>query len=232
LALLRGFRHEADNPHDFYCFLAEDTVAQVQRYTLVDGAIAVDVGGGPGYVADAFKNAGAECFVVDPAPSELTLHGRQARRAFIADGCLLPIRDRSVDISVSSNVIEHVRDPKQFLTELVRVVKPAGLTWLSFTNWYSPWGGHETSPWHYLGGSRAVRHYERREGRQPKNCYGESLFPLHIHTVLSWARTWPEVQLVDAYPRYYPSWTRPLVEIPGLREVATWNLAIVLRRQV
>jgi SAM-dependent methyltransferase len=191
----------------------------------------VDVGGGPGYVAEAFSDAGARCLVVDPSATELTLHGRQVRRAFLADGCWLPIADGSVDISVSSNVIEHVRQPKQFLSELVRVVKPGGLTWLSFTNWYSPWGGHETSPWHYLGGERAVRHYERRQGHEPKNLYGESLFRLHIQTVLGWVRTWPDIQLLDTYPRYYPSWTRPLAMVPGLREIATWNLALVLRRR-
>jgi len=35
--------------------------------------------------------------------------------------------------------------------------------------------------------------------------------------------------LVDAFPRYYPSWARPLVRIPGVREVVTWNRAVVLR---
>jgi SAM-dependent methyltransferase len=194
----------------------------------VEGAVAVDVGGGPGYVADAFQDAGAECFVVDPEPTELALHGRKADRALLGDGCALPMATGSVDISVSSNVIEHVREPKRLLTELVRVVRPGGLTWLSFTNWYSPWGGHETSPWHYLGGERAVRHYHQRQGHQPKNCYGRNLFPLHVHTVLGWVRSWPEVELLDAYPRYYPSWTRPLVAIPGLREIGTWNLALFL----
>ena len=36
---------------------------------------------------------------------------------------------------------------------------------------------------------------------------------------------------LDAFPRYYPRWCRPLVRVPGLREVATWNLALVLERR-
>ena len=230
LSLLRGFRHEADNPGDFYRLLANDTVQQLRRYRPVVGTLAVDIGGGPGYVADAFDDAGARCLVVDSAPAELVLHGRRARHAVVADGCHLPVADKAVDISVSSNVIEHVREPQKLLAEMIRVIKPGGLVWLSFTNWYSPWGGHETSPWHYLGGDRAARRYGSRYGQRPKNCYGINLFPLHIKTVLSWAKSWPGVELLDAYPRYYPSWAKGILIVPGLREVATWNMALVLKR--
>ena len=92
-------------------------------------------------------------------------------------------------------------------------------------------GGHETAPWHYLGGEWAAQRYERRHRRPAKNRYGVSLFPLHIGRVLGWARLHSEVDLLDAFPRYYPYWTRPLVRLPGIREVATWNLVMVLRRR-
>ena len=36
------------------------------------------------------------------------------------------------------------------------------------------------------------------------------------------------VRLVDAFPRYLPTWSRPLLSVPGVREVATWNLVLVL----
>ena len=42
-------------------------------------------------------------------------------------------------------------DPMGLIEEMIRVTRPGGLVYLSFTNWYSPWGGHEMSPWHYLG---------------------------------------------------------------------------------
>ena len=57
--------------------------------------------------------------------------------------------------------------------EMVRVTRPGGLIFLSYTLWWGPWGGHETSPWHYLGGGRAARRYERRLGHRPKNVYGD-----------------------------------------------------------
>ncbi len=39
-----------------------------------------------------------------------------------------------------------------------------------------------------------------------------------------------DVEVVAARPRYYPAWCRPLLLIPGLREIATWNLLLILRR--
>jgi hypothetical protein len=40
----------------------------------------------------------------------------------------------------------------------------------------------------------------------------------------------PDAELVDAVPRYLPGWSRPIVRLPGAREVLTWNLLVVLRR--
>ena len=64
--------------------------------------------------------------------------------------------------------------------EMVRVVRPGGLVVVSYTNWLSPWGGHETSPWHYLGGYVAADRYGRRYGHPPKNRYGVGLFPVSV----------------------------------------------------
>ena len=86
------------------------------------------------------------------------------------------------------------------------------------------------SPWHYLGSGYAERRYVRRHRREPKHRLGVTLFPVHIGPVLRALRARPDVQLVDARPRYYPRWCRLLVRLPGLREVATWNLLLIMRR--
>ena len=44
-----------------------------------------------------------------------------------------------------------------------------------------------------------------------------------------WARSAPDVVVVDAVPRYLPGWSRPVVQLPGLREFLTWNLLPVMR---
>jgi hypothetical protein len=115
--------------------------------------------------------------------------------------------------------------------EMVRVTRPGGTVFLSFPPWFSPWGGHETSPWHYLGGRLARRRYLRRTGHEPKNKFGESLFPVSAGRAIRWARNCPDVDVVATFPRYHPWWACWVVAIPGLREIVSWNLVVVMRRR-
>lgn len=229
--LFRAFRVEQSDPGRFYRALASDSVAMVAGHVALEGALVADVGGGPGWMAEAFQRAGARCVVVERDASELPPGGWGGSvTGVFADGGALPLAPASFDLCFCSNVLEHVVNPWAVLEEMLDATRPGGVVFAAFTNWLSPWGGHETAPWHYLGGERAARRFERRQGRAPKNRYGTSLFPVHVAQVLGWARGHPGATLVEARPRYYPSWCRPLVHVPGLREVATWNLAIVLRR--
>ena len=73
--------------------------------------------------------------------------------------------------------------------------------------------------------------YERRHGRPPGNRFGSSLFACHVGPTLRMARAHRGVEVVAALPRYYPDWMRWLIEVPAVRELATWNLLLVLRRR-
>jgi SAM-dependent methyltransferase len=228
---VRLFRREQTDPDAFYTFLAHDTVGHLRQFVDLRDAVAVDVGGGPGYTAEALRAAGARCCVIEYDFDEMLLHDRQPEVAVQGDGQSLPIASASVDICHSSNVLEHVADPFRMLDEMARVLKPGtGVGYVTFTNWFSPWGGHETSPWHYFGGERAARRYERRYGHPPKNRFGISLFPLHVHEVQRWFAARSDLEVLWQGPRYLPdslAWTS---RVPGLREVVTWNLAVAFRR--
>lgn len=115
--------------------------------------------------------------------------------------------------------------------EMVRVCKPGGIVFYSYTLWYGPWGGHETAPWHYLNGDFAARRYTRRTGHPPKNRYGTSLFPVSLSAGVRWAQTQRDADIVDVIPRYLPAslfWVR---RIPLVREIVTWNVALILRKR-
>lgn len=227
--LFRSFRKEQSDPAHFYRTLATDSVEQLTAYADLRGATVLDVGGGPGFFADAFRRAGA-CYVsLDADAGELSAHGLPQTGTVLGSGTALPFGDDVVDVCYSSNVLEHVAEPWRMADEMVRVTRPGGTVFLSFTVWLGPWGGHETSPWHWLGGERAARRYESRHGHPPKNRFGESLFPVSVGDGLRWARDVRGATLVDAFPRYAPDWARSLVRLPGAREVLTWNLALVLR---
>ncbi|MFD0685234.1 class I SAM-dependent methyltransferase [Actinomadura fibrosa] len=229
--LLSAFRREQSDPDGFYALVARDTVAQLASYTELAGATVIDVGTGAGHFARALAAAGARCAGLDHALGELTAHGEPGPNTLVADALALPFRTGSADVCFSSNVLEHVPDPWRMAGEMVRVTRPGGTVFLSFTNWLSPWGGHETSPWHYLGGDLAARRYERRTGRPPKNRFGHSLHPVSVSAALDWARSRDDVRLLDAVPRYHPRWAEGVVRVPVIREIATWNLVLVLRKK-
>src|SRR6266700_3962437 len=228
--LFRLFLAEQSDPERFYGSLAEDAVQQVAEHCELDGRTVVDVGGGGGWFTAAFRARGANCYLFEPDPDELNSRNTPPAGAVIADGYWLPVGDGTADVVFSSNVLEHVPDPMGLAEEMIRVTRPGGLVYLSYTNWYSPWGGHEMSPWHYLGPRRAARRYVKRYGRQPKHEVGVNLYRVHVGPVLRALRARPDVEIVAARPRYYPRWCRLLLRLPGLREIATWSLMLIMRR--
>ena len=231
LRLFREFGHEQSDPARFYTALAGDSAQQVSQYHDLSGQLMLDVGGGPGYFREAFEAAGASYVALDADVGELAGAGSIDARTVLGSGMQLPFRDAAVDVCYSSNVLEHVEHPWRMAAEMVRVTRPGGLVFISYTTWWGPWGGHETAPWHYLGGRRARRRYARRHGHEPKTKFGESLFAVSVADGLRWARGQKEADVVHVLPRYNPWWSRWLLHVPVVREVVTWNLVLVLRKR-
>jgi SAM-dependent methyltransferase len=237
LGLLSEFRYEQRDPARFYGVLATDTANMIGDLwqgihgERPDGRSLLDVGGGPGYFATAFTEAGMRYMGVEPDSSEMhaarPVLARQGGTFVRASGMALPFADDSVDICLSSNVAEHVPRPWQLGNEMLRVTKPGGLVVLSYTVWLGPFGGHEMGLTHYLGGTRAATLYARRHGHPAKNNYGSSLFAVAVSDGLNWAASTGE--LTAAFPRYHPRWAWWLTAVPGLREFLVSNLVLVLQ---
>ena len=238
--LLSEFRYEQSDPARFYSALAADTAAMVGDLWLAtrgepaSGRTLLDIGGGPGYFAAAFADAGIRYVGVEPDPSEVhAMHPagaaleRQEATFVRASGMALPFADDSVDVCLSSNVAEHVPRPWRLGAEMLRVTKPGGLAVLSYTVWLGPFGGHEMGLTHYLGGDRAAARYARKHGHPAKNNYGSSLFAVSVRDGLDWATSTGAA--VAAFPRYHPRWAWWLASVPVLREFLVSNLVLVLR---
>ena len=59
------------------------------------------------------------------------------------DGTRLDFADNSFDMVISANVMEHVQDPKAYLAEAARVLKPSGLAYVETAPvWSGPRGHH------------------------------------------------------------------------------------------
>ena len=145
LALLRDVRVEQTDPARFYGHLAEDTAGLVgclvadcsgsidDAAPALRGARVLDVGGGPGYFAEAFARYGAHYVGLEPDAGEMAAAGIRVAASVRGSGEALPFRDGAFDVVYSSNVAEHVPDPWAMGAEMLRVTRPSGLAVLSHT---------------------------------------------------------------------------------------------------
>ena len=228
LGTFRLFLRERRDPEPFHTAIAAQLVDSL-RVPLA-GTRVLDLGCGPGFYSRALAEKGAT--VVSSDIDATALHSAQiSLRALIADGTRLPFADAVFGGVLCSNVLEHTPSPESIITEITRILQPGGWAWISWTNWYSPWGGHAITPLHYLGPRLGVRAWRALLGEpRGKNLPFTNLWPTYIGTILADVRHRPDVRLVDAMPRYYPS-QRWILRVPGLREVATWNCVLVLEKR-
>lgn len=225
--LLRLFRSEDVDPEPFYRLLSERAVRELPYP--VAGARLLDLGAGAGELTLALRQAGAQAVAVEIDQTVLRSGTAPLTGAVLGDGTRLPFPDSSFDGIICSNVLEHTPSVPPVLQEIARVLRPGGWAWVSWTNWYSPWGGHEIVPFHYLGPRLGLRAWRRLFGEPRKNVPFVELWPTHIGDVLRDVAKEPSLLLRDAMPRYYPS-QRWILRVPGLREVLTWNCLLLLER--
>jgi SAM-dependent methyltransferase len=224
--LWRLFRNEKTDPEPFYRYIARETVDALEaRHGSIEGLRILDLGSGPGWYADELRARGATVVAIERDPDEVGAASGLA----IGDATGLPFPDGVADGVLCSNMLEHASDTQAVVDEIVRVLRPGGWCYLSWTNWYSPWGGHDMTPYQYLGPNLGPKLYEKRHGPPRKNRYGEGLFAVHIGPTLKMVRRDPRVTIDQVEPRYWP-WARPVAAIPGVREVVMWNCVIHMRR--
>lgn len=222
----RLFRREQEDPEPFYSLLAREAAADLdRRHGPLRGQRIVDLGCGPGFYTTAFRAHGADVIPVDNSLDELTSAGVPPDGALEADAGALPLEDESIDGAFCSNLLEHTPAVEPVIGEIERILRPGGWAYISWTNWYSPWGGHDMTPYQYLGPTLGPRLYERRHGKPRKNAYGEALWACHIGPTLRTVRDRPALEIQRVEPRYWP-WAAPVCRVPGLRELVTWNCVI------
>ena len=60
----------------------------------------------------------------------------------------LPLENNSIDFIISLAVIEHVSNPDNFLSEILRVLKPGGIVYISTPNWHYSYKEFYNDPTH------------------------------------------------------------------------------------
>jgi SAM-dependent methyltransferase len=134
------------------------------------------------------------------------------------------------DLVICSNVLEHLGKPAGFIQSAPKILTPKGKLYLSWTNWLSAWGGHEFSPYHYLGPKRGHLLYDRITGRPRKHTPFVNLYPTYIGQILRLIRKNPDLRIAAMAPRYYTEFAF-LMHIPIAREFLAWNCALLIGRK-
>jgi SAM-dependent methyltransferase len=88
----------------------------------------LDVGSGSAWLGEHF----ADYTGIDVSPAAVEAARRRGREVLLADvDDRLPFEDKSFDGVVLKDVLEHVRDPVQLVTETGRVLRPGGRVFAS-----------------------------------------------------------------------------------------------------
>ena len=226
--LLLHYRKHGDDEL-FYVMQARDAIRWIMEkgVTVQTGTCALDLGCGHGILGGELAKQGCQVMFADES-NELQPDVQGEFRAFNIDRDDLATLGQ-FDLVVCSNVFEHLAKPEQFLETVHQILTPSGILFLSWTNWLSPWGGHEFSPYHYLGASRGHLLWDRITGRKRKHTPFQNLFPTYIGRTLRMIRRNPNLRLLRMAPRYYTEFA-VLARIPILREFAMWNFAALIGR--
>jgi len=214
----------------------------LEKYAItLSGQVVLDLGSGLGGYSREITNLGARVISLDliqGPPKWGKLH-----LPLVANALCIPTCDESIDFVFCASLIEHVNDPLKLVREIKRVLKSGGHCYLSFPPFYFIRGGHQFSPFHYLGEHWAVR-LSRLFRKAPPDwvisVYAPSfssssfadiyrdwgLFKLTIAEAVR-IISLSALEIVDISPRYLPINT---ARWPLLGEFLTWHVQFLLRK--
>jgi SAM-dependent methyltransferase len=215
----------------FYLLQAQDAIQWIQRsgVELNQRTRALDLGCGHGVFGAELVKCGCQVVFADEDNFLIPEVAAAAFEKLNIDQDDLT-RLGTYDLVVCSNVFEHLARPAAFLGSMSQLLKPGGMLYLSWTNWLSPWGGHEFSPFQYLGPRWGTSLYDQWVGKRRKHTPYKNLFPTYVGRTLKMIRRRPELRVVKIAPRYYPEFAL-LMRLPILREFLAWNCALLIGRK-
>lgn len=227
-ALIRHHLKHGDDA-EFYRLQARSAIdwLKAENVPLKPGVRAIDLGCGHGVFGKELKREGCDVVFSDEQNFLLPELRDSEFRRFDIDRQELAELGR-FDLVICSNVLEHLSRPDQFLLTLDRCLNPGGYFYLSWTNWLSPWGGHEFSPFHFLGPKLGPLMFDKLTGRTRKHTPGQNLHVTHIGRTLSILRRNPHIVVCASVPRYYTEFGL-LTRLPLVREFLTWNCAMLIQ---
>ena len=110
----------------------------------------LDAGCGLGGIIVACENHNIKAIGIDIDKDAIAIARQRVKNPeniLIADGENLPFKNNSFDIVTSIVTIEHVQNPRKYLSEAFRVLKNNGVFIIYAPNYLFPWEGHYKTIW-------------------------------------------------------------------------------------
>jgi 2-polyprenyl-3-methyl-5-hydroxy-6-metoxy-1,4-benzoquinol methylase len=214
----------------FYQLQADDAVRWIEEsgVKLGPGVRALDLGCGHGVFGSRLARRGCLVTFADEHKMLLPELANASFRKINLDQDDIAALGQ-FDLVVCSNVFEHLSKPDRFLDSVHQVLAPGGKLYLSWTNWLSPWGGHDWSPLHYFGPHTGMWLYDKLLKKSRNHTIYQNLFPTYIGRTLAQIHRNPNLVILKAAPRYYTELSL-LIRIPIVREFLAWNCALLIGR--
>jgi SAM-dependent methyltransferase len=123
----------------------------IRKAEIPSGAVVVDVGTGTGANLRLLRDMGFTSVMgIDPSP-DAAYWCSQKGLGIVRQGDIraLPLPDRSVDLVLATDVVEHVNEDGAALAEIHRVLRPGGIALITVPAFPSLWGLQDKRSHHY-----------------------------------------------------------------------------------
>jgi len=106
------------------------------------GSTVIDIGCGPGIMVEKLLNRGFKVVGLDIAPQMIkqcrTRFGQNPNASFaVASAQQIPCPNQSADVLLAMGLMEYLNDENLVLAEFTRVLKPGGITLITYPNYWS-----------------------------------------------------------------------------------------------
>lgn len=208
----------------------------------LQGKRMLDLGSGVGGYSLEFARVAESLISVDlMQPHRPESEGLRLRQ-INGNALRVPLRSESMDFVFCASLIEHVPDPAALMKEIQRVLRPGCVAYVSFPPYYSPPGGHEFTPYHYLGEKLALKLVPRKRAvaewvrtmysaNEDATAFNDLYagWGLYRMTIGKMRRIITETgfESLDMSTRYMPV---SAIRWPVLNEFLTWHAQFLVRK--
>ncbi|HEY1754526.1 MAG TPA: class I SAM-dependent methyltransferase [Bryobacteraceae bacterium] len=175
------------------------------------GGKVLDLGCGPGVMADSLADRGCKFVGLDPSSKMLGIgrrrfQDREGIHFLAGEATRVALSDKAFDAVICMGVIDALKDGRLAVSEMLRVLKPGGTLIVTFTNLVSPYAWWKN----YILYPAATQWHRLRNGGQIEKLGGRTLY---THPSAHGLLRSQGAEIIRTVNHYYNIFLSPLDEI-------------------